>query len=147
MASIYSQLRQSPLDVDTQEIARLEEMFQSGSGPAMLVSSNGDEFPIPESVYNILRDIVQALYNGQGVSVIPDDHAMTTQQAADCLNVSRPYFVKLLEHGDIPYHTVGKHRRVLAKDLMKYRAERDQERRKSLDEMTAFLQDEGFYDE
>jgi excisionase family DNA binding protein len=71
---------------------------------------------------------------------------MTTQQAADFLNVSRPYLIKLLEQGEIPYIKVGSHRRIRFEDLMEYKQQRNSKRREGLKELTEFLQDEGFYD-
>jgi excisionase family DNA binding protein len=72
---------------------------------------------------------------------------MTTQEAADILNVSRPYLIKLLEQGEIQYIKVGSHRRVNLLDLMKYKEERDKKRHKGIKELSQFLQEEGFYNE
>ena len=71
---------------------------------------------------------------------------LTTQQAADILNVSRLFLVKLLEEGAIPYIKVGSHRRIRFKDLIIYREQRKVMRRRGLKELTQFLQEEGFYD-
>ena len=71
---------------------------------------------------------------------------LTTQQAADILNVSRPFLVKLLDEGAIPYRTVGSHRRIRFKDLIIYREQRKVKRRQGLKELTQFLQEEGFYE-
>ena len=72
---------------------------------------------------------------------------LTTQQAADILNVSRLFLVKLLDEGAIPYIKVGSHRRIRFKDLIIYREQRKVMRRQGLKELTQFLQDEGFYEE
>jgi len=71
---------------------------------------------------------------------------LTTQQAADILNVSRLFLVKLLEEGAIPYIKVGSHRRIRFKDLIIYREQRKVMRRRGLKELTQFLQEEGFYE-
>ena len=71
---------------------------------------------------------------------------LTTQQAADILNVSRLFLVKLLDEGAIPYIKVGSHRRIRLKDLIIYREQRKVMRRQGLKELTQFLQEEGFYE-
>ena len=71
---------------------------------------------------------------------------LTTQQAADILNVSRPFIVKLLDERAIPYIKVGSHRRIQLKDLIIYQEQRKVKRRQGLKELTQFLQEEGFYE-
>ena len=81
------------------------------------------------------------------MSLVPLKQELTTQEAANLLNVSRPFLIKLLEQGEIPYIKVGSHRRIRFEDLMAYRQQRDLKRRQSLKELTQFSQHEGFYDE
>ena len=71
---------------------------------------------------------------------------LSTQQAANILNVSRPYLIKLLESGEIPYYKVGKHRRILAQELYNYKSDIDTERSQTLDELTALTQELGLDD-
>ena len=76
-------------------------------------------------VLRLLLDILSELSNGNAVRVVPIHAELTTQEAADLLNVSRPHLVKLLEEGALPHHKTGKHRRVLFENLMQFKSERD----------------------
>jgi excisionase family DNA binding protein len=79
---------------------------------------------------------VAAMARGNPVSIVPVHHELTTQQAAELLNVSRPHLVKLVDEGAIPHHKTGSHRRIYFEDLMRYRDVRDTERRRALQELT-----------
>jgi len=91
----------------------------------------------------LLARILAHMAAGQGVSVVPADAELTTQQAADLLNVSRPFLIGLLDAGEIEYRKVGKHRRVRADSLLDYKRKDDQRRREAADELTALGQDMG----
>ncbi|MCV2220783.1 DNA-binding protein [Pseudomonas sp. CFBP13508] len=80
---------------------------------------------LPTSALRLLSDILAALAQGNAVKVVPIHAELTTQEAADLLNVSRPHMIKLLERGEISYHKTGKHRRVRFADLMEYKTRRD----------------------
>jgi excisionase family DNA binding protein len=88
-----------------------------------------------------LVDILAYMAEGEAVAIIPQDAELTTQQAADFLNVSRPFFVKLLEEGKLEFHKVGSHRRVYFRDLVAYKEQSMGERRKALDELAKQAQD------
>jgi excisionase family DNA binding protein len=96
---------------------------------------------IPTAAFRLLIDILSEMAQGNAVSLIPVHAELTTQEAADILNVSRPFLVKLLDEGAIPHHKVGKHRRVRYQDVMDYKTSIDRERRKALDELTAQAQE------
>jgi len=80
---------------------------------------------LPTSALQLLMDILAALAEGNAVKVVPVHAELTTQEAADLLNVSRPHLIKLLESGELSYHKTGKHRRVRFADLMDYKTRRD----------------------
>jgi excisionase family DNA binding protein len=96
---------------------------------------------IPTAAFRLLIDILAEMAQGNAVSLIPVHAELTTQEAADILNVSRPFLVKLLDEGTIPSRKVGKHRRVRYQDIMDYKNGIDGERRKALDELTAQAQE------
>jgi excisionase family DNA binding protein len=102
-----------------------------------------DALVVPRQAAIMLAQILGFLANGQGVTVTPSNAMLTTQQAADFLNVSRPYLIKLLEAGEIPFEKVGTHRRVAFGELMDYKRRDDLERRRAADELTELGQELG----
>lgn len=110
-----------------------------------LVSPAGDKQEIPTEVYFLLTHVVDALANDRGVSVVPTNTRLTTQQAADHLGISRPTLVKLLEQGDIPFTKVGRHRRVLLTDLVGYEKDLEERRREGLRLATQEAANDGTY--
>ena len=102
-----------------------------------------DALVVPRQAAVMLAQILGFLANGQGVTVTPSNAMLTTQQAADLLNVSRPYLIKLLEEQKIPYEMVGTHRRVAFGELLDYQRRDDQVRQRAADELTALGQELG----
>ena len=102
-----------------------------------------DALVVPRPAAVLLAQVLAYLANGQGVQIMPDRAMLTTQQAADLMNVSRPYLIGLLERGLIPYQLVGTHRRIAFADLMEYKRRDDQRRRAAVDELTALGEELG----
>lgn len=104
-----------------------------------------DALMIPRPTAILLAQILDALSKGRGVQIIPKDMELTTQQAADLLNVSRPYLISLLESRQIPFRKVGRHRRVTFEALMDYKRHDDLKRRAAADELAQLSQELGIY--
>jgi excisionase family DNA binding protein len=102
-----------------------------------------DALILPREAVSMLAFILAQAAEGRGVSVIPSHAELTTQQAADMLNVSRPFLIKLLESGAIPFRLVGKHRRVTYEDLQNYKRHDDAKRRTAADDLSALGQELG----
>ena len=112
-----------------------------------IVGPGGDSLSIPSTVFELLERLTALLARGEAVSIVPVRQELTTQQAADILNVSRQYLVRLLDLGEIPCRRTGKHRRVRAADVLAFKRRRDVKRRATLDEMTRLSQELGGYAE
>jgi len=80
-------------------------------------------------------EVLRLVSTGRGFRTIPVDAELTTQEAADCLNVSRPYLIKLLENGEVPHIKTGRHRRIRASELFAYKQKRDDTRSSALDDL------------
>ncbi|MCO1582438.1 helix-turn-helix domain-containing protein [Crossiella sp. SN42] len=107
------------------------------------VAEDGEELVVPRGAVELFARILAHMAAGQGVSVVPTNAELTTQQAADLLNVSRPYLIGLLDAGEIDYRKVGKHRRIRVTSLLAYLRRDDQRRREAADELTALTQEMG----
>jgi len=105
-------------------------------------SDHEEPIELPAGAVTLLMDILGAMASGQGITLIPENAELTTVQAADILNVSRPFLVKLLEEGKIPHRKVGKHRRILMEDVMNYKQAIDHERESILDQLVADAQEQ-----
>ncbi|MBU0655333.1 MAG: helix-turn-helix domain-containing protein [Gammaproteobacteria bacterium] len=136
---------QIPTPEDTKlavESSRLLAACIGKGESACLRLHDGDEMlQVPVKAIRLLVDILDAMARGDAVSLIPIHKELTTQEAANILNVSRPYLVKLLENNEIPFHKNGVRRKVLFKDLMEYKQTRDQQSMALLDELTAEAQE------
>jgi excisionase family DNA binding protein len=129
-----------------EEVHALHELLQK-EGKALLISKGGKPaMKLPDAVYDLLLKILSVMEEGKAISIVPVTQDLTTQQAAELLGVSRPFFVKLLETGHLPYHLTGTHRRVYLKDLLAYKQHRDQERHAAIERMAEEADQAGLYD-
>jgi len=98
---------------------------------------------LPSSALEFLNQILTQMALGKGVSILPQNCVLTTVQASELLNVSRPYFIGLLESGEIPFHKVGTHRRIFLEDLVRYKNEVDKKRLAALQELSELSEELG----
>lgn len=97
---------------------------------------------LPAGAVSLLMDILEAMAAGRGITLMPENAELTTVQAADVLNVSRPFLIKLLDEGAIPHRKVGKHRRIRMEDVMVYKTAIDREREAVLDQLVSEAQEQ-----
>jgi excisionase family DNA binding protein len=115
-------------------------------------ATNGDAaevepISLPMSIFSMIVDLLVEIGNGNAVAIVPVNAELTTQQAADLLNVSRPHLIKLLEKGDLQCRMVGTHRKLKANEVLNYRAKTAQARSESLKKMVALDEELGLYDD
>jgi len=125
---------------------KIKGVLDNGNNVPKLVDPDGEIIELPKSVYQVLQQIVDHMMHGRAIFIVPENKELTTQEAADILNVSRPYLVKLLERGEIPFLKLGTHRRIRFSDLMRYKKRRDAERERALGEIARMSQELGMYD-
>lgn len=139
---------QPPPSAQEAELARIFGQhlarFANEHRPLLLrVMDAEQEQPIelPAGAVAMLTDILESMSAGRGITIIPENAELTTVQAAEVLNVSRPFLIKLLNEGAISYRKVGTHRRIRMEDVMAYKNRIDQEREAILDQLVEDAQE------
>jgi excisionase family DNA binding protein len=140
--------RQPPPSVQEAALARssgqsLARLIRKNRPLKLKVTDADQEQPIelPPGAVLLLMDILEAMAAGRGITLIPENAELTTVQAADVLNVSRPFLIKLLEEKALPCRKVGAHRRIRMEDVMAYKARIDADREAVLDQLVAEAQE------
>jgi excisionase family DNA binding protein len=150
-AAEFAAVQPDAADVQTAEVAmrRVKRYLASHAEERdirVVVGGDPDNtLSLPRSSVELLARVLAHMAAGQAVSVVPAHAELTTQQAADLLNVSRPFLIGLLDAGEIEYRKVGKHRRVRADSLMDYKRRDDHARREAADELTELNREMGLY--
>lgn len=110
-----------------------------------IFEGEGGEEPIelPACAVTVLLEALEAIAAGRAITVVPQSAEITTVQAADILNVSRPFLIKLLDEGRIPHRRVGTHRRIKLEDLLAYKRRDDAERQAVLSRLVSEAQEQG----
>lgn len=124
----------TPSPAETAELHRLEAALKESATVAL--SLDGAALPLPPSVEAIVRLVVSELARGNGIRVLPAHAILTTQEAADLLNVSRPYLCRLIDDNELPAKMIGSHRRVRLDDLIDYKRRLDRDREQALARLT-----------
>jgi excisionase family DNA binding protein len=123
---------------------RLAELLDAAEGfrvrPSGAGKSGGDVV-LPLPAVRLLAEILDQMAQGNAVTLIPTHAELTTQQAADLLNVSRPFLIKLIDQRKLPCRKVGKHRRIRLRDVLRFKQQSDRERQAALRELAAEGQD------
>ena len=119
----------------------LAACLSNGATARLLLLDSGQEITLPNSVLRLFKEMLDQMGQGNAVTLVPVHTELTTQQAADFLNVSRPYLVKLLEQGKLPFRKVGAHRRLRLQDVSEYKRSQNYRRRQALDELVQQAQE------
>jgi excisionase family DNA binding protein len=122
---------------------RLAPLARRGRSLTLRLRDADDQetIELPAGAVKLLQAILEDMASGHAVTIVPQNAELTTQQAADFLNVSRPFLVQLLEQKKLPFRLVGTHRRVRFEDVLRFKENIDAERRKVLDQLAAEAQE------
>lgn len=129
---------------DQKEVQALYRELRRGE--AKLVGPDGRAQFLPPNLYSFLCRLLGDLKAGKSVTLLHNEAELTTVEAAKLLAVSRQFLIGLLDQHQIPYHMVGTHRRIYARDVLAFKGRRDLARRKTLDDLARAEYEEGIYD-
>ncbi len=142
-----SALQEENVPISSKDQREINEIYNKlRDSAAKLVGPDGKTEILPNNVYSFLYRLLVDLKAGSSVTILQNNAQLTTMDASKMLGVSRQFLVNLLEKGEIPFHKVGTHRRIYARDVLAYKARRDAARRKALDDLARAEYEEGIYD-
>jgi excisionase family DNA binding protein len=130
---------------DTLQLQELSALLAREGFVSLRSEDGGPAHQLPAFLHRALKVLIDDLSQGKSVFLLRETEELTTQVAANVLNVSRPYFIKLIESGAIPFTKTGSHRRILLRDVRAYKKVRDAERRAVLDQMAKDALEDGSY--
>jgi excisionase family DNA binding protein len=128
---------------EQQEIADIYKKLREAE--AKLIGPDGKTEILPNNIYSFLLRLLADLRAGHSVTILQSKHELTTVEASKILGMSRQYLIQLLERGEIPFHSVGTHRRIYVRDVLAYKTKRDTTRRGTLDELAKHEFSKGDY--
>jgi excisionase family DNA binding protein len=129
-----------PSKEDSDLAREASRAIASGQPTELRIRIGDKEFALPRAATRLVHHLLTEMAQGNAVTLIPIHAELTTQEAADFLNVSRPYLIRLLEQHKVPFHMVGTHRRIRFEDLMTFKAEFEKRRGEAMDELAAQAQ-------
>ncbi len=137
----------SPESVATirKNLDALKEYLSKGQVASIRVGK-GKEIPLPESLINLFSQALTKAAAGKKVVIVEEDDEVSPEKAAEFLHVSRPFLVKQLDAGEIPFHMVGTHRRILMSDIIEYKRKRKERTQEILQQMREEAEELGLYE-
>ena len=130
-------------DEDRQLAEDLAAIIERADGEVTVTGATGDEVELPAGLASMLSRAAEMMADGYDVAVVPHQTEVTPRQAAELLNISRPYLVSLLDRGEIPFHRVGTHRRMRLPDVLDYKRQRDSARDAELQRLSELSREMG----
>jgi excisionase family DNA binding protein len=135
-------------DISPKEQREIADAYSKlREGEAKFLGPDGRGEILPNNLYSFLLRLLAELRAGNAVTILQNRHEFTTIEGSKILGMSRQFLVRLLEKGEIPFHMVGTHRRMYARDVLAYKAKRDSSRRKTLNDLARAEYAEGLYDQ
>ncbi len=132
----------TPTEIEAARV--LSQLLNQHRGSNTEFSIGNKTVQLPSGVTNLMLEVLNQVASGHHVHILPDNTMLSTAEAADLLNVSRPFLTRLLNEGQLPYQMVGTHKRILLEDALHYKAVQRQKSLEIMRELSAEAQDLDF---